>query len=79
MRSSSLRWRRSPWAALITLIEPHYPKASKKGGRPDPQLVQLVRDRWSIEGWHWIRDTQHEDAHRYRAWRRRDGAKTCCV
>jgi hypothetical protein len=23
--------------------------------------------RWSIEGWHWIRDTQlHEDAHRYR-------------
>lgn len=33
---------------------------------PKP-LLQLVRDRWSIEGWHWIRDTQlHEDAHRYR-------------
>jgi predicted transposase YbfD/YdcC len=30
-------------------------------------LLQLVRDRWSIEGWHWIRHTQlHEDAHRYR-------------
>ena len=30
-------------------------------------LLQLVRDRWSIEGWHWIRDTQlHEDDHRYR-------------
>jgi hypothetical protein len=30
-------------------------------------LLQLLRDRWSIEGWHWIRDTQlHEDAHRYR-------------
>ena len=30
-------------------------------------LLQLVRDRWSIEGWQWIRDTQlHEDAHRYR-------------
>jgi hypothetical protein len=30
-------------------------------------LLQLVRDRWSIEGWHWIQDTQlHEDAHRYR-------------
>ena len=30
-------------------------------------LLQLVRDCWSIEGWHWIRDTQlHEDAHRYR-------------
>ncbi|WP_411871809.1 hypothetical protein [Vulcanococcus limneticus] len=31
-------------------------------------LLKLVRDRWSIEGWHWIRDTQlHEDAHRYRS------------
>jgi len=30
-------------------------------------LLQLMRDRWSIEGWDWIRDTQlHEDAHRYR-------------
>jgi hypothetical protein len=30
-------------------------------------LLQLVRDRWSIGGWHWIRDTQlNEDAHRYR-------------
>jgi len=36
--------------------------------RTTPQaLLQLVRDRWSIEGWRWIRDTQlHEDAHRYR-------------
>ena len=30
-------------------------------------LLQLMRDRWSIEGWHWIRDTQlNEDAHRSR-------------
>ena len=30
-------------------------------------LLRLVRDRWSIEGWHWIRDTKlHEDGHRYR-------------
>ena len=30
-------------------------------------MLQLVRDRLSIEGWHWIRDTQlHEDAHLYR-------------
>jgi predicted transposase YbfD/YdcC len=30
-------------------------------------LLQLVRDRWSSEGWHWITGTQlHEDAHRYR-------------
>ena len=26
-----------------------------------------MRERWSIESWHWIRDTQlHEDHHRYR-------------
>jgi hypothetical protein len=26
-----------------------------------------VRDRWSIEGWYWIRDTQlYEVGHRYR-------------
>jgi predicted transposase YbfD/YdcC len=30
-------------------------------------LLQLVRERWSIESWHWIRDTElNEDAHRYR-------------
>ncbi|MFN9645548.1 MAG: hypothetical protein ACK6BG_10625 [Cyanobacteriota bacterium] len=28
-------------------------------------LLRLVRDRWSMEGGHWIRDSQlHEDAHR---------------
>jgi hypothetical protein len=27
-------------------------------------MVQLVRDSWNIECWHWIWDTQlHEDAH----------------
>jgi len=30
-------------------------------------LLRLVRERWSIESWHWIRDTQlNEDAIRYR-------------
>jgi predicted transposase YbfD/YdcC len=30
-------------------------------------LLQLVRERWSLESWHWIRDTQlREDDHRYR-------------
>ena len=29
-------------------------------------LLQLARDRWSIECWHWIWDTQlREDAHSY--------------
>jgi hypothetical protein len=30
-------------------------------------LLQLLRDHWNIEGWHWITGTQlHEDSHRYR-------------
>jgi hypothetical protein len=30
-------------------------------------LLRLIRERWSIESWHWIRDTQlHEDKHRYK-------------
>jgi hypothetical protein len=30
-------------------------------------LLRLIRQRWSLESWHWISDTQlHEDAHRYR-------------
>jgi predicted transposase YbfD/YdcC len=30
-------------------------------------LLRLVRERWSLESWHWIRDTQlREDDHRYR-------------
>lgn len=36
--------------------------------RTSPEgLLQLVRNRWKIKGWHWIRGTQlHEDAHCYR-------------
>ena len=36
--------------------------------RTSPEaLLRLTRNRWSIEGWHWLRDTQlNEDAHRYR-------------
>ncbi len=30
-------------------------------------MLRLIRERWSIESWHWIRDTQlHEAKHRYR-------------
>lgn len=30
-------------------------------------LLRLVRERWSLESWHWNRDTQlREDHHRYR-------------
>lgn len=36
--------------------------------RISPEALQpQVRDRWSLEGWPWIGDTQlHEDGHRYR-------------
>jgi IS5 family transposase len=32
-----------PWHALITLIEPNYPKASKKTGRPPYSLATFLR------------------------------------
>ena len=33
-----------PWQALIALIEPHYPKTSKKGGRPPYPLATAAAD-----------------------------------
>jgi IS5 family transposase len=32
-----------PWQALINLIEKHYPKASKKGGRSPYPMVAILR------------------------------------
>ena len=32
-----------PWAALIALIEPHYPKTSKKSIRPPYPLATMLR------------------------------------
>jgi transposase, IS5 family len=32
-----------PWQALIALIEPHYPKTSKKGARPAYPLATMLR------------------------------------
>jgi IS5 family transposase len=32
-----------PWHTLINLIEPHYPRSSKKGGRPTYPLATLLR------------------------------------
>ena len=31
-----------PWQALLDLIEPHYPKTSKKGGRPPYPLATML-------------------------------------
>jgi len=66
-------WPGSSW--IVELVV-----SGKRHGKPSLQrhlfltslrttpkaLLQLVRDRWCIESWHWIRDTQlHEDEHRY--------------
>ena len=32
-----------PWARLCALIEPHYPKPSKAGGRPPIALERMLR------------------------------------
>ncbi|MCP9826747.1 transposase [Synechococcus sp. EJ6-Ellesmere] len=66
-------WIGSSWIVELVVI-------GKRAGKPSLQrhlfltslrttpkaLLKLVRDRWCIEIWHWLRDTQlHEDAHRY--------------
>ena len=70
---------RETWSGTSWIVEVH--TTGSRDGKPfqathlfltslrtTPEaLLQLVRERWSIESWHWIRDTQlHEDAHRYR-------------
>ena len=43
------------------------PPVSDEPGHKGRNLLQHERNRWSIEVWHQIRDTQlHEDANRYR-------------
>jgi len=32
-----------PWGRLLALIEPHYPKAGSKGGRPPMPLETMLR------------------------------------
>ena len=32
-----------PWARLIGLIEPHYPKVGPRGGRPPMRLETMLR------------------------------------
>ena len=53
--------------SLTTLVNKEAPRVTADVSTTPEALLQLVRARWSIEGWHWIRDTQlQEDAHRYR-------------
>ena len=50
-----------PWAALISLIEPHYPKASKKGGRPPYPLATMLRIHL-LQQWYSLSDPAMEEA-----------------
>jgi len=50
-----------PWQALIELIEPHYPKTSKKGGRPPYPLATMLRIHL-LQHWYSLSDPAMEEA-----------------
>ena len=50
-----------PWRALIELIEPHYPKTSKKGGRPPYPLSTMLRIHL-LQQWYSLSDPAMEEA-----------------
>jgi transposase, IS5 family len=50
-----------PWDALIALIEPHYPKIGKKGGRPPYPLATMLRIPL-LQPWYSLSDPAMEEA-----------------
>jgi transposase, IS5 family len=50
-----------PWQALLDLIEPHYPKTSKKGGRPPYPLATILRIHL-LQQWYSLSDPAMEEA-----------------
>jgi IS5 family transposase len=50
-----------PWQALIDLIEPLYPKASKKGDRPPYPLATMLRIHL-LQQWYSLSDPAMEEA-----------------
>ena len=50
-----------PWQALIDLIKPHYPKTSKKGGRPPYPLATMLRIHL-LQQWTSLSDPAMEEA-----------------
>jgi IS5 family transposase len=47
--------------ALIALIEPHYPKTNRKGGRPPYPLTTMLRIHL-LQHWYCLRDPAMEEA-----------------
>jgi IS5 family transposase len=50
-----------PWARLAALIEPHYPKAGPKGGRPSLPLERMFRI-YCLQQWYALSDPGAEEA-----------------
>ena len=50
-----------PWQALIELIDPHYPKTGKKGGRPPYPLATMLRIHL-LQQWYSLSDPAMEEA-----------------
>ena len=49
-----------PWAALEAVIEPHYPKAGSKGGRPPMPLETMLRV-YFLQNWYALSDPMAEE------------------
>jgi IS5 family transposase len=50
-----------PWARLLGLIEPHYPKGSRAGGRPPLPLERMFRV-YCLQQWYNLSDPGAEEA-----------------
>jgi len=49
-----------PWSLLLGLIEPHYPKAGPKGGRPPMPLETMLRV-YFLQNWYALSDPMAEE------------------
>lgn len=49
-----------PWGRLLALIEPHYPKAGAKGGRPPMPLESMLRI-YFLQNWYALSDPMAEE------------------
>ncbi len=49
-----------PWQKLVALIEPHYPKAGEKGGRPPYPLATMLRIHL-MQQWYSLSDPTMEE------------------
>ena len=50
-----------PWSRLLSLIEPHYPKGSDKGGRPPLPMERMFRI-YCLQQWYNLSDPGAEEA-----------------